>query len=177
MPLDPKTLRNPVMHRFRNFQRNLPYSGGRNSNMASNTSNDPFTTAFRIKMLPLKDMSLRQQNNPDEFHEWVREIKNNITPGDSVRGILVNSHVSNKKDTGKWSDGEYVIGDVDKIKVDWENYVIRVILRDSELNKYEIYPESIELLDRPKYESEKYDEDARLVETFEEFCVKQNKKK
>jgi len=173
MPLNPTTLRNPVMHRFRNFQRNMPYSGGRNSNMASNTANDPFTTAFKIKMLPLKDLSLPQSNDPDEFYEWVRELKNNVTPGDTVRGVLINSHI--KKNSDK--NGEFIVGEVDKIKVDWENYTIRVILRDGDLNKYEIYPESIELIDQMKYESEKYCYHNFLVETYQDFSVKYKKNK
>jgi hypothetical protein len=135
--------------------------------MASNTSNDPFTTAFKIKMLPLKDLSLSQISEPDEFDNWVKEIKNNVTPGDPVRGILINSHIKGDSD-----EGEYVIGDVDKIKVDYENYSIRVILRDGDMNKYEIYPESIELLDKMKYESKNYSFDNFIVETYEEFCVK-----
>jgi hypothetical protein len=145
----------------RNFSKGLPFYGEKGDfNFVMGRSQ--FTPGISIKILPLSDLSRNADVGVTDFRQYVNTINNMFKPGDRIRGIEMNSMLSDRNE-----DGTQVVGKFDKIKVDYKNEQIRAFVKDpSTLKTKEVYPDTMErLMENSKY-TPTY---SRLIPDFESF--------
>lgn len=148
----------------KNFTKGLPFYGEKGDfNFVMGRSQ--FTPGISIKILPLSDLSRNADVGITEFRQYVNTINNMFKPGDRIRGIEMNSMLTEEDE-----DGTQVVGRFDKIKVDYENEQIRAFVKDpSTLKTTEVYPNTMERL----MESSTYiSKSSKLIPNFESFISK-----
>jgi len=146
------------------FTRGLPFYGEKGDfNFVMGRSQ--FSPGISIKILPLSDLSRNADVGITEFRQYVNTINNMFRPGDRIRGIEMNSLLTEEDE-----DGNQVVGKFDKIKVDYENKQIRAFVKDpSTLKLTEVYPGTMERL----MENSTYKPDfSGLIPDFESFISK-----
>jgi hypothetical protein len=147
----------------KDFTRGLPFYGEKGDfNFVMGRSQ--FTPGISIKILPLSDLSRNADVGVTEFRQYVNTINNMFKPGDRIRGIEMNSMLTEEDD-----DGTQVVGRFDKIKVDYSNQQIRAFIKDPSTMKItEVYPGTMERI----MESSTYTpKSSRLIPDFESFIA------
>jgi hypothetical protein len=147
----------------KDFTRGLPFYGEKGDfNFVMGRSQ--FTPGISIKILPLSDLSRNADVGVTEFRQYVNTINNMFKPGDRIRGIEMNSMLTEEDD-----DGTQVVGRFDKIKVDYSNQQIRAFIKDpSTMKTTEVYPGTMERI----MESSTYTpKSSRLIPDFESFIA------
>jgi len=147
----------------KDFTRGLPFYGEKGDfNFVMGRSQ--FTPGISIKILTLSDLSRNADVGVTEFRQYVNTINNMFKPGDRIRGIEMNSMLTEEDD-----DGTQVVGRFDKIKVDYSNQQIRAFIKDpSTMKTTEVYPGTMERI----MESSTYTpKSSRLIPDFESFIA------
>lgn len=135
----------------RDYMRGLPFYGQKGDfNFVMGRSQ--FTPGVSIKLVPLSDMSKKGDPGTSEFDHNINVIKQYFKPGDRVRGILVDSHLSSK-------NGKYITGKVHEVKVNRRDHTIKVYVKDPEtLDIKEIYVDTMERIFESKYRALSFSE-------------------
>lgn len=135
----------------RDYMRGLPFYGAKGDfNFVMGRSQ--FTPGISIKQVALSDMSRNGDPGTTQFDHNINVIKQYFKPGDRVRGILVDSQFKSK-------NGKYVIGKVDKVKVNRRDHTIKVFIKDPEtLELKEIYVDTMERLFESKFRALSFSE-------------------
>jgi hypothetical protein len=115
----------------------LPFYGA-SDNFNFTTGRSSFTPGISIKTVPLQDMSVKGDTGYSKLDIEVGNLRQHFKPGDRIRGIVVNSHLT--KDTGK-----KIVGTLHKILPNYLTGEIRVWVRDTKTLKLtEVYMDTIE---------------------------------
>jgi hypothetical protein len=108
-------------------------------------SRSSFTPGISIKLVPLKDLSKNGDPGYSELDKLLGKLRYYFKPGDRVRGMLVNSHITGKEKT--------ILGRIHKIIPDYNDNTIRILIKNPKnLKIQEIYVNSMEKI----YEANSY---------------------